>query len=203
MYSPKHFREENEDILFDFIRQHPFATLITQADSNIDANHLPLYLNTKDSSNIRLQGHIAATNLIWKTDTLLQEVLVIFQGSNAYISPNWYPTKAINGKAVPTWNYQAVHIKGKLTFMHDEEWKTQLLTDLTEAHEQQFETPWSLTDAPDEFIRKLMPAIVGFEITIDQIQGKFKLSQNQPEKNKKGIAQHLRDQNHPMAELIV
>lgn len=202
MYTPKHFKEENDDLLLNFIRKHPFATLITTHSHGIEANHLPLYLTTSNAGNVILQGHIAAANSIWKTADQ-QQVLVIFQGSNAYISPNWYPTKAIDGKAVPTWNYEAVHIRGKITFIHDSDWKMQLLNDLTAEHEQHFEQPWTIADAPEEFIRKLLPAIVGFEITLDDLQGKFKLSQNQPAENKQGIAANLRNQGDPMADLIL
>ncbi|MBU2984978.1 FMN-binding negative transcriptional regulator [Saccharophagus degradans] len=202
MYIPRHFKEENDDLLLGFIRKHPFATLITTHTHGTEANHLPLYLTTSNAGNAILQGHIAAANPIWKTADQ-QQVLVIVQGSNAYISPNWYPTKAIDGKAVPTWNYEAVHIRGKITFIHDSDWKMQLLNDLTAEHEQHFEQPWTIADAPEEFIRKLLPAIVGFEITLDDIQGKFKLSQNQPVENKQGIAANLRNQGDPMADLIL
>jgi len=191
MYIPKHFEESNVTVLHDFIRQHPFATLITTTKDGLNADHLPVFLNTTDASQIRLQGHIATSNPLWKNISANSDCLIIFQGDNAYITPNWMPSKQINGKVVPTWNYTAVHVKGTLTFIHDESWKLALLEKLTNEHEAKFYKPWEVSDAPVEYINKLLPAIVGFEISVSEISGKFKLSQNQSQENRVGIANGL------------
>lgn len=191
MYIPKHFEESNVTVLHGFIRQHPFATLITTTKDGLNADHLPVFLNTTDASQIRLQGHIATSNPLWKNISENSDCLIIFQGDNAYITPNWMPSKQINGKVVPTWNYTAVHVKGTIIFIHDESWKLELLDKLTNEHEEKFYKPWEVSDAPVEFINKLLPAIVGFEISVNEISGKFKLSQNQSPENRVGIANGL------------
>lgn len=198
MYIPKHFEESNIDVLHEFIRCNPFATLITNSESGLCADHLPVYLNTENPERILLQGHIAAANPLWKYISNLQESLVIFQGNNAYITPSWYPSKKSNGKVVPTWNYTAVHVKGGIEFINEASWKIQLLNNLTLFQEKSLNEPWSVSDAPPEFIEKLLSAIVGFEIEVKEIFGKFKLSQNQSEENRAGVIQGLKEQGHEM-----
>ncbi len=202
MYIPTHFEEANRDRLYDFIRCNPFATLVTNTPMGLSADHLPVYLNTENSERICLQGHIATKNPLWKNISDLQDTLLIFQGTNAYITPHWYPSKKIDGKVVPTWNYSAVHIKGKIEFFHEPSWKLNLLNHLTDHQEQNFAQPWRVSDAPADFIEKLLSAIVGFEVVVNEIYGKCKLSQNQNEDNKKGVIQGLREQEHPMAMQI-
>jgi transcriptional regulator len=202
MYLPKHFEENNAAVLYEFIRCNPFAVLVTNGADGLSADHIPILLNTDNEERICLQGHIAASNSLWKTLVNPHDTLVIFQGSNSYITPGWYPTKKIDGRVVPTWNYTAVHVKGEIEFIHEPGWKMTLLNNLTLSHEEKFSQPWSVSDAPPEFIEKLLPAIVGFEIIIKEIFGKFKLSQNQPLENRVGIAQSLEEQGHEMAGKI-
>lgn len=199
MYRPTHFEESNLDCLYDFIRCNPFATLVTKTRTGLTADHLPVYLNTDNRERVCVQGHIATQNPLWKSITDRQDSLLIFQGSNAYVTPSWMPSKKTNGKVVPTWNYTAVHIKGNIEFIHDSSWKLTLLTRLTDHQEQKLAEPWHVSDAPTEFIEKLLPAIVGFEIVVKEIVGKFKLSQNQSQENRVGIAKGLKEQGHPMA----
>ncbi len=199
MYIPTHFKESNCERLYDFIRCNPFATLVTKTHTGLSADHLPVYLNTHNSNRVCLQGHIATQNPLWKNINDTEEALLIFQGTNAYIKPDWLPSKKVNGEVVPTWNYSAVHINGNISFFHESSWKLNLLNHLTDHQEQKFAHPWSISDAPNEFIEKLLPAIVGFEVVINEIVGKFKLSQNQTEDNRSGIVQGLREQDHPMA----
>ncbi len=202
MYIPKPFAESDTDVLYDFIRHNPFATVVSHVDGGLNADHLPIYLNMEDPRNSVLQGHIASSNPLWKAVSDTREVLVIFQGSNAYISPNWLPSKEKDGRVVPTWNYSAVHIKGTITFIHEDSWKLELLNRQTLFHEKDFENPWRVSDAPPGFVAKLLPNIVGFEIAVKDIFGKFKLSQNQSQENRKGIMDALDQRGHEMAKSI-
>ncbi len=202
MYIPKHFEESNINVLHDFIRCNPFAVLITHSDEGLSADHIPVYLNTENLERICVQGHIASANPLWKTIADGQESLLIFQGGNAYITPSWFPSKKVNARVVPTWNYTAVHVKGNIAFIHDSAWKLRLLNNLTAQQEEKLQHPWQVADAPAEFVEKLFPAIVGFEIEIKEIFGKFKLSQNQSLENRVGIAIGLEAQGHAMAKEI-
>jgi transcriptional regulator len=202
MYIPTHFAENNSDELCRLIRENPLAIVVANTAGGLSADHLPVYLNTENKDSVCLQGHIAKANSLWKSVDEASKVLVIFQGSNAYISPSWLPTKKVHGKVVPTWNYTAVHVKGKIKFIHESKWKMTLLHNLTDAQEKEFSKPWAVADAPSEFVEKMLLEIVGFEITISEIFGKFKLSQNQSAENRMGIAKGLKEQGHEMAELI-
>lgn len=202
MYIPKHFAESDSDLLYEFIRGNPFALLVTNTQSGLNADHLPVYLNTQNPHKVCIQGHIASANPLWKNITGLQQSLLIFQGSNAYISPSWLPSKKTDGRVVPTWNYSAVHVKGCIEFIHDPSWKLALLNNLTAQQENKLEYPWLVADAPEEYIQKLLPAIVGFEVVVSEVMGKFKLSQNQSTENQTGIAEGLEQQHPLMAEQI-
>jgi len=138
-----------------------------------------------------LQGHIAKVNNLWKNLENGTEVLVVFSGPNCYVSPNYYPTKKQHGKAVPTWNYVTVHAKGQLSFVHDDVWNLQMINALTDQHEASQKKPWSIADAPADYIQKMLPAIVGLQIDVSSIVGQWKLSQNQPEQNQQGVFEGL------------
>jgi len=193
MHIPKAFEQNNQDHLHDIIAKHPFATLITHSESGIEVNHIPFFLD-KPNGKYVLQGHIAKANPLWKSVNEQSEVLLVFHGPNCYISPNHYPTKKDNGRAVPTWNYVAVHVKGVLTFRFDDEFKLRMLDNLTKQHEAEQETPWSIHDTPEQYINSMLPAIVGLEIKITAITGQWKVSQNQPEVNKQGVIEGLNKQ---------
>ncbi|MGL5251307.1 MAG: FMN-binding negative transcriptional regulator [Enterovibrio sp.] len=190
MHIPEKFKQENIDELVGLIRQHPFATVITQSDTGIAANHLPLSLIELDGE-LYLTGHIAKANALWQTTAPQSAALVIFNGPNGYISPNYYPTKKENGKAVPTWNYAVVHVHGKVRFIQDPQWIIGALEQLTSEHEREQAVPWSMSDAPESYIHSMLSGVVGIEIAIDSLRGKWKLSQNQPEKNQKGVIDGL------------
>lgn len=202
MYIPKHFEESNIEALHEFIRCNPFAILVTNIDSGLNADHIPVYLNTDNKNKVCLHGHIAASNPVWKNISGNSDVLLIFQSSHAYITPSWFPSKKVDGKVVPTWNYSAVHVKGSIEFIHEPSWKINLLNNLTAHQEEKLENPWQVSDAPSEFIEKLLPEIVGFEVVVNEIFGKFKLSQNQSKENRMGIAEGLEKQGHEMAKEI-
>ena len=196
MHIPKPFRQEKNSELLALMREYPFATLITQATSGIEAHHLPISLSWQEDK-LYLHAHIAKVNTVWQSVTESSEVLVIFNGPNCYISPNHYPTKQQTGKAVPTWNYVAVHVKGHITFIHDPEWIYQALENLTAEHESGQYNPWSISDAPTSYIERMLPAIVGIEIAVASITGQWKLSQNQPAVNQIGVIDGLSaSENH-------
>nr|WP_067296132.1 FMN-binding negative transcriptional regulator [Marinobacterium profundum] len=205
MHNPKNFQQHNRAQLEGLIRDYPFATLITHSESGLEANHLPTLICEKDGRKV-LQAHIAKVNPLWKTVADGSDVLVVFNGPNCYISPNHYPTKQETGKAVPTWNYVVVHVKGVMSYIQDKDWLLGMINRLTEQHEAEQETPWSTADAPEEFIQKMLPAIVGLEIEITAITGQWKLSQNQPERNRLGVIAGLscerEEQYRKIAELV-
>lgn len=202
MYTPKVFEERNTSDMLNLMQAYPFAALITNGVGGLSAEHIPFLIKVDGGDQITLQAHVAKSNQLWEANTNGEAVLVVFQGENSYISPNWYPSKIADNKVVPTWNYSAVHVKGSIKFIHDSAWKLSLLNDLTSRHEESQKTPWSMTDAPIAFIEKLLPAIVGIEISVNCLQGKSKLSQNQPAENKKGVKDGLESIGHKMAKLI-
>ncbi len=206
MYIPKAFEQQDFDEMHSLIRQNPFATLVTNTDAGLVANHLPFLLREDGSEYGILVGHLARANPIWQDYKPEQSVLIIFQGVNAYISPSWYPSKQENGKAVPTWNYAVVHASGLMQINEDGIWLRELLDELTNTHEAQFEKPWAVADAPADYIEKLSGAIVGIEIPVSTLIGKWKLSQNQPEQNRRGVVDGLQESSHlnarEMANLV-
>ena len=201
MYIPSKFNQKEQSQLKSIIRDYPFATLITHSTSGIEATHLPVVLTNIDGNDV-IQAHIAKANQIWKSTEESSKALLIFNGPNCYISPNYYPTKKESGKAVPTWNYVVVHVKGRISFIHDEKWIYNMIESLTNIHESNQETPWSMADAPDTYIKKMLPAVVGIEISIDSIKGQWKLSQNQPEINKFGVVKGLLGHEDEVSNLV-
>jgi transcriptional regulator len=205
MHTPKTFQQNDPQHLHDIIINYPFATLVTHSQSGLEVNHLPFFLKQSKGKTI-LQGHIAKANPLWKNLNDNADVLLVFHGPNCYISPNHYPTKKETGKAVPTWNYVVVHVKGTLSFIHDQSWKLNMINNLTNQHEAEQENPWSISDAPEIYIEKMLTAIVGLEIEVLSITGKWKLSQNQPERNKQGVVTGLSQANdsdlRKVAELV-
>jgi transcriptional regulator len=186
MYIPKHFEETRVEILHELIRACPFATVVTHAAGGLVANHLPFELVDG-----LLHGHVARGNELARQDGA--EVLLVFQGPDGYISPNWYPSKHETGREVPTWNYAVVHVHGRLRVVDDAAWLRRLLETLTDRHEAGQPQPWKVSDAPEDHIEKSLRAIVGLEISIDRIEGKFKLSQNHPARNRAGVIAGLRE----------
>ncbi|SMN02567.1 Transcriptional regulator [uncultured Candidatus Thioglobus sp.] len=186
MHIPKKFKQNDLVQFKQLINKYPFASLITNSKSELEVNHIPLILNQSNEKQV-LHGHIAKANPLWKNLKGKSEVLVVFNGPNCYISPNYYPTKKETGKVVPTWNYVALHIKGTISFIHDNQWKLNMVNNLTKQHENEQPIPWSVSDAPDEYIQKMLSAIVGLEIEILSSTSQWKVSQNQPEQNKQGV----------------
>lgn len=191
MYIPSTFKEVDENKLYDFIQTYPLGTLITSAKPTIDADHIPFYLQTGENQQVTLQSHIAKTNPLWKHCDDGQEILLIFHGPNAFVSPNFYPSKKATGKVVPTWNYSVVHVRGYLYFKHDTSWIWQQIKRISDFHELSQRTPWSVSDAPERFIEKLVKAVVGLEVVIEDIVGNFKLSQDKTDADYSGVVNGL------------
>ena len=194
MYIPKHFAVDDPHVLAALVQAHPLATIISTQGGQVNANHIPLILSAKEQAQI-LQGHIAKVNSLWRDVDDDSEVLVIFQGPDGYISPNWYPSKQEHGKVVPTWNYATVHVRGRIRFIEDQAWKLSFLNQLTDQHENKQAKPWSVSDAPVDYTGRLLEAIVGLEISVDSIEGKYKLSQNQSPLNYQGVIEGLQTQD--------
>ncbi|MCI2284908.1 FMN-binding negative transcriptional regulator [Colwellia sp. MSW7] len=194
MHVPKVFQQDDPVALHELMMKYPLASLIAYSATGIEVNHIPFFLTNSTeelhgntTEKLTLQGHIAKANPLWQNVKDNAEILLVFHGPNCYISPNYYPTKKEQGKAVPTWNYVAVHVKGLLHYRFDTDFKLAMLNNLTIQHEQNQEKPWSITDAPMQYIQRMLAAIVGLEIEILSITGKWKVSQNQPEINKQGL----------------
>lgn len=188
MYIPKAFREDNIEKLHVLMREYSFATLVTQQNGVPIASHLPFLLDTERGSSGVLRGHMAYANPQWRTFDGKQEALVIFQGPHAYISPSWYEAEL----AVPTWNYAVVHAYGVPRLINDKAALYNMLQALVQTYEAHFEKPWPF-QLPDEYLQKMMQGIVGFEIPITRLEGKFKMSQNRSAIDQERVAAALRE----------
>jgi transcriptional regulator len=202
MYTPKHFEEPRVAVMHELMRARPLATLVTLASAGLNANHIPLHLIDQPAPFGTLRGHVARANPLWSDFAKDVEVLAIFHGPDSYITPSWYATKQETGKVVPTWNYAVVHAYGTLRVIDDAAWVRAQIEALTAHNEFGFAHPWSVSDAPHEFTDKLIEAIVGFEIVITKLSGKWKVSQNQPAKNQAGVIAGLNSSGHRDAEAM-
>lgn len=187
MFTPKAFKEEDFETIKAFIKEQPQATIIVQTNTGLEACHIPMYWQDDGSQYGCLYGHIAKINTFNNNDNIDTLWLVIFQDTGHYISPNWYPSKAITHKEVPTWNYRSVHITGLVRLITEPEMLIEILTKLTTDFEANQPIPWSLDDAPENYIQALCRAIVGIRINITDVQAQFKLSQNKTAENRAGI----------------
>lgn len=187
MYIAPHSREERREVLVAAIQEIHFGAVIVSHGGGMEASHLPMLVREESAGALVLEGHVSRANLLWKlaSDT---PALAIFQGPQAYIHPGWYPTKKRDGRAVPTWNYIAVHAHGVMTAVEDGSWLTRHLEELTERNEGQRPEPWSMSDAPADFINALMKGIVGLRLTINKIEGNWKMAQKQPLENRFGAS---------------
>jgi transcriptional regulator len=184
MYQPAHFVEQDADALLALMTSAPLATLV-RGGTGLAADILPLEVE-RVGSGWRITGHVARANALWR-EADGQPVLAIFQGPQAYISPNWYPSKAQHGKAVPTWNYTMVQVHGTLRAIEDPEWLRAFVTRLTERNEGGRAMPWHVADAPADYLAAMLQAIVGIEIEVTKLEGKFKLSQNRSAEDRTGV----------------
>lgn len=191
MYTPRHFEESRVEVLHELMRRHPLATLVVMGRAGLEANHLPLFLSPDPGPLGSLRGHVARSNPVWKNVDGSLEAVAVFSGPDAYVSPSWYATKRETGHAVPTWNYVVAHAHGSLRVVEDAAWLRAHVEELTRAHEEGRKDPWRVTDAPADFIARQLAGIVGIEITLNRIEGKWKVSQNQPPANRAGVVERL------------
>jgi transcriptional regulator len=199
MYQPAHFAESRVDVLHEFIREHPLAVFVTFGANELNANHIPFELDPEPAPFGTLRGHVARANPVWRTFSQDVEALLVFHGPRHYITPSWYPTKQEHGKVVPTYNYIVVHAYGPLRVVDDKTWLRGLVVKLTDKHESTRAEPWKITDAPEDYIEKMLGAIVGIEIPVSRLVGKWKASQNQPPVNRDGVVTGLGEIDHPDA----
>ncbi|MBS0534810.1 MAG: FMN-binding negative transcriptional regulator [Proteobacteria bacterium] len=192
MYQPPHFREERLDVLHALIRSHPLGLLITAGPGGLQANHVPLLLDATSSERGTLRAHLARANPQAQELAAVGECLVVFQGPQHYISPSLYPTKQETGKVVPTWNYITVQAYGAPRVVDDAGWLRQQIDDLTRHQEGSREAPWHVADAPETFIAAQVKGIIGLEIPIARLDGKWKVSQNRTAVDQQGVAAGLR-----------
>jgi transcriptional regulator len=207
MYVPASFRENRLEFMHGLIEAHPLGTLVTCGQSGLQASPVPFLLDAASGENGVLRAHMARANPHWKDLPTTAECLVIFQGEDGYVTPAWYPGKADTHKVVPTWNYAAVHVRGRPVVMDDADWLERQLIELTRKQEGQRPVPWALTEAPAEFIAAQKKAIIGIEIAIMQIEGKWKMSQNKDVADRRGVIKGMRDEDDPhrnpaVAELV-
>ncbi|MGH9584986.1 MAG: FMN-binding negative transcriptional regulator [Bryobacteraceae bacterium] len=206
MYNPSHFAENRLDVLHNFIRQHPLSVLVTCGPGGLEATHVPMVLHPKIGSQGALRCHLARANSQWKTIDSQTPVLAIFSGPEHYITPSWYAAKKEHGRVVPTWNYVAVHASGGARLFEEEAELFEHLNELTSQSEAPFEKPWAVEDAPQEFVKAMAKAIVGIEIFIDRLEGKWKANQNRSHADRQGVIEGLESLQSPrsleMAEIV-
>ncbi|MBV8047111.1 MAG: FMN-binding negative transcriptional regulator [Paludibacterium sp.] len=196
MYVPADFNEPDTAVLHTVIAQYPFGTLFTHGKSGLDANHFPFELAAEEGAQGTLRAHVARANPVWHDVADGDEVLVVFHGGDAYISPNWYPSKHELHRQVPTWNYVVVHAHGRIRIRDDERYLRGLLARLTRAHEAKLPAPWKMGDAPADYIDTLIKEIVGIEIDVTRLVGKRKLGQNKAARDIRGAAEALKAGGH-------
>ena len=201
MYQPAHHREDRTEVQHALIETHPFGLLISTAPDGLLANGLPFILKRDKGSLGSLKAHIARANSQWQS-LEGQRVLVVFQGPMSYISPSLYETKKETGKVVPTWNYAMVQARGIARVHADGAWLGQQINELTDHQEGSRSAPWKVSDAPEPYIEAQLRGIVGIEIEIDAIEGKWKVSQNRPEADRRGVAVGLAEKKPEMAKLV-
>lgn len=191
MYTPAAFRDDEIASLHQLMEDTRLAILVTHDETGMQASHLPLLLRREQGANATLYGHLARANPQWRALQNGAEVLIIFPGADAYVSPAFYPAKAEHGKVVPTWNYVAVHAYGIAEVFSDAQRLLNVVSDLTDKHEAGRASPWAVADAPAEYIDKMLGAIVGFALPIERLEGKRKLGQNRSAEDIKGVREGL------------
>jgi transcriptional regulator len=206
MYIPQQFAESRPEVLHELMQSHPLSTFVVFARTELLANHIPLLLDSTRGQYGTLRGHVARSNPVWRHFGSTPEALAIFQGPHSYVTPSWYAAKQADGKVVPTWNYAVVHAYGQPTAVEEPDWLRAHVTQLTSAHESQRAEPWHVADAPRDYVEQMLKGIVGIEMTITRIQGKWKVSQNRQVADRRGVVAGLRaratGQSEAMAALV-
>jgi transcriptional regulator len=209
MYMPAHFEETRPEVLRQLVAEHPLGALVTLGPEGLNANHLPFLLEPEAGDRGRLIAHVARNNRAWQDVSADHQTdsLVIFQGASAYVSPNWYATKRETHRVVPTYNYAVVHAYGRVIVHEDAKWLRGAVGKLTKRMEASQPVPWKMGDAPADYLDAQLANIVGIEIPISRLIGKWKVSQNRPEADRIGAAAGLRSTGDPgdaaMADLVL
>jgi transcriptional regulator len=190
MYVQQKFVETRLEVLHALMKEHPLGAIVTMQQSGIEANHMPFFVDTSAGPHGTLRAHMPRSSRLWQ-DTTGAEALVIFQGPQTYITPSWYPSKHAHGQAVPTWNYAVVHAYGPLRFIENRDWLLANVTELTNSHEAAQKLPWQVSDAPADYVDKMLAQIIGVEIPIARLVGKVKMSQNRPPADRLGVVAGL------------
>ncbi|WP_158750959.1 FMN-binding negative transcriptional regulator [Acidobacterium sp. S8] len=193
MYIPKFNEETRVPVIHQLMRSHPLASLVTFGASGLFASHLPMVLDERAAPFGMLRCHVSRANAQWKDFDPDVQALAIFSGAEHYISPAWYAEKQATGKVVPTWNYVVVHAYGYLKVMDDVVWLRAHVESLTKIHEAGMQNPWAVSDAPEEYVAPMLKGIVGLEMKIERLEGKWKLSQNRSEEDRRGVVEGLED----------
>ncbi|MCZ7566424.1 MAG: FMN-binding negative transcriptional regulator [Burkholderiales bacterium] len=191
MYLPSHFTESRVPVMHDLMRAYPLAAVVTTTAAGPAADHVPLEIDPAPAPYGTLRGHVARANPMWRERLPATPVLAIFQGPQAYVSPSAYATKRETGRVVPTWNYAVVHARCTLRAIGDPAWLRGLVERLTARHESDRSAPWQVTDAPPDYVDQLLRAIVGLELVVTELTGKWKASQNRPARDRAGVVEDL------------
>lgn len=191
MYLPAHFAETRPEVLHRLIVDHPFGSLVSTGDGGLDAEHIPFELDPGAGELGTLRAHVARANPVWTDERRHAEVLVVFRAADGYVSPSWYPSKQETHRHAPTWNYRVVHAHGPLLVRDDERFVRGLLARLTRTHEAGQPRPWRMGDAPPDYLEAMIQAVIGIEIPITRLVGKFKLGQNREARDRIGAAKAL------------
>jgi len=206
MYQPDHYRVDDLPLMHALMRARPFVALVSGGAEGLYASHLPTVLKDDGPYGV-IEFHLARANPHWKYLAERNEALMIFQGPEGYITPNWYPSKAEHAKVVPTWNYAVVHVYGRPEVMQDRHWIRRHVAELTAQQERNEAEPWALTDAPGTFIEVMLRGIVGFRLAITRLEGKWKMSQNRDMTDRDGVVRGLRKRgvgdDLEMAEIVL
>ncbi len=204
MYQPPEFREDRIEVQHALIREYPLGLLVTAGPSGLMANSVPFLLDKAGSGPAVLRCHLARANPQWRELAGVGECMAVFQGPQTYVTPSWYPSKRETGKVVPTWNYATVHVWGRPSIMEDEAWLREQVGALTASQEASRASPWSLADAPPDYIGAQLKGIVGVAIPISRIEGKWKVSQNRPGSDRAGVVEGLLNEagGEVMARLV-
>ena len=205
MFMPEHFRVEDVAEMHALMRAHPFAALVSMTPSGLYGTHLPTVLKEEGPCGT-IECHLARANPHWKDLAKGEEAMMIFQGADGYITPNWYATKAQTGKAVPTWNYAIVHAYGRPAIMNDKDWLKRHVTELSDQQERTEAHPWKVADAPETYVDVMLRGIVGFRFEITRLEGKWKMSQNREMRDRvttaDGLERRGRNEHAQVAEVI-
>ncbi|HEX6999918.1 MAG TPA: FMN-binding negative transcriptional regulator [Gammaproteobacteria bacterium] len=207
MYVPKQFEESRLEVLHALIKAHPLAVFVIFDGTELVVNHIPFFIDERAGPSGTLRGHVARANPVWRKLSSTVQAAAIFQGPQSYITPSWYPSKHAHGKAVPTWNYAVVHAFGYARSVEDRDWLLAHVTELTDQQEARRALPWRVSDAPSDYIDAQLGKIVGIELPIETLTGKWKVSQNRAVSDRLGVAAGLRSRDdedaRAMADLVM